>query len=73
MDLGGAPYAYTPFCDTNTDMEGFRFWKQVGLCEWWWWGGGGKRVAQLVGAVTGVGEGMDQRAGLANCAEPRFT
>ncbi|KAL4857496.1 UDP-glucose:glycoprotein glucosyltransferase [Chlorella vulgaris] len=28
MDLGGAPYAYTPFCDTNTDMEGFRFWKQ---------------------------------------------
>lgn len=27
-DLQGAPYAYTPFCDTNTDMEGFRFWKQ---------------------------------------------
>lgn len=28
MDMGGAPYAYTPFCDTNTDMDGFRFWKQ---------------------------------------------
>ena len=24
----GAPYAYTPFCDNNKDMEGFRFWKQ---------------------------------------------
>lgn len=28
FDLGGAPYGYTPFCDSNTDMEGFRFWKQ---------------------------------------------
>merc|ERR1712241_1224263 len=28
MDLKGAPYGYTPFCDSNTDMEGFRFWKQ---------------------------------------------
>lgn len=28
MDLGGAPYAYTPFCDSNTETEGFRFWKQ---------------------------------------------
>jgi len=27
MDLEGAPYAYTPFCDSRTDMEGFRFWK----------------------------------------------
>ncbi|CAB4060497.1 HUGT [Lepeophtheirus salmonis] len=27
MDLGGAPYGYTPFCDSNKDMEGFRFWK----------------------------------------------
>jgi len=27
-DLDGAPYAYTPFCDTNTDMDGFRFWNQ---------------------------------------------
>ncbi|KAL6776424.1 hypothetical protein ACKKBG_A21060 [Auxenochlorella protothecoides x Auxenochlorella symbiontica] len=26
-DLQGAPYAYTPFCDTNKEMEGFRFWK----------------------------------------------
>jgi len=28
FDLGGAPYGYTPFCDSNEDMEGFRFWKQ---------------------------------------------
>jgi UDP-glucose:glycoprotein glucosyltransferase len=28
LDLGGAPYGYTPFCDSNTAMEGFRFWKQ---------------------------------------------
>lgn len=28
MDLKGAPYGYTPFCDSNKDMEGFRFWKQ---------------------------------------------
>lgn len=27
MDLDGAPYAYTPFCDSREDMEGFRFWK----------------------------------------------
>ena len=24
LDLGGAPYGYTPFCDSNEDMEGFR-------------------------------------------------
>lgn len=24
----GAPYAYTPFCDSNEETEGFRFWKQ---------------------------------------------
>ncbi|KAG7199513.1 hypothetical protein KM043_014130 [Ampulex compressa] len=28
MKLGGAPYAYTPFCDSRTEMDGFRFWKQ---------------------------------------------
>ncbi|GAQ80221.1 UDP-glucose:glycoprotein glucosyltransferase [Klebsormidium nitens] len=28
MDLKGAPLAYTPFCDNNKDMDGFRFWKQ---------------------------------------------
>jgi hypothetical protein len=28
MDLQGAPYAYTPFCDSNKAVEGFRFWKQ---------------------------------------------
>lgn len=27
LDLGGAPYGYTPFCDSRTEMEGFRFWK----------------------------------------------
>ena len=28
MDLDGAPYAFTPMCDSNPDTEGFRFWKQ---------------------------------------------
>jgi len=28
MDLQGAPYAYTPFCDDKRDIDGFRFWKQ---------------------------------------------
>ena len=23
----GAPYAYTPFCDNNKEMDEFRFWK----------------------------------------------
>jgi UDP-glucose:glycoprotein glucosyltransferase len=27
IDLKGAPYAYTPFCDSNPAMDGFRFWK----------------------------------------------
>jgi len=27
MDLHGASLGYTPFCDSNTDTEGFRFWK----------------------------------------------
>mmetsp|Transcript_32457 Transcript_32457/g.79034 ORF Transcript_32457/g.79034 Transcript_32457/m.79034 type:complete len:1653 (-) Transcript_32457:377-5335(-) len=26
MDLKGAPYGYTPFCNTNTATNGFRFW-----------------------------------------------
>eukprot|EP01083_Nonionella_stella_P059930 156778_1 len=26
MDLKGAPYAYTPFCDSNKATKGFRFW-----------------------------------------------
>lgn len=28
MDLGGAPYAFTPFCESRKEMDGFRFWKQ---------------------------------------------
>jgi UDP-glucose:glycoprotein glucosyltransferase len=28
IDLQGAPYGFTPFCDSNADVEGFRFWKQ---------------------------------------------
>ncbi|KAL3319194.1 UDP-glucose:glycoprotein glucosyltransferase 2 [Cichlidogyrus casuarinus] len=28
LDLEGAPYGYTPFCDSRKEMEGFRFWKQ---------------------------------------------
>ncbi|KAI9872733.1 MAG: hypothetical protein M1830_001244 [Pleopsidium flavum] len=27
-DLQGAPYAFTPMCDSRAEMEGFRFWKQ---------------------------------------------
>lgn len=27
FDLGGAPYGFTPMCDSRTEMEGFRFWK----------------------------------------------
>ena len=27
-DLGGAPYGFTPMCDSRVEMEGFRFWKQ---------------------------------------------
>lgn len=27
-DVGqGAPYGYTPFCDNNKEMDGFRFWR----------------------------------------------
>ncbi|KAF2876682.1 UDP-glucose:glyco protein glucosyltransferas-like protein [Massariosphaeria phaeospora] len=26
-DLEGAPYGFTPMCDSRTEMEGFRFWK----------------------------------------------
>ena len=25
MNMKGAPYGYTPFCDSNKDMEGFRY------------------------------------------------
>jgi len=27
LDLEGAPYGYTPFCESRTDMDGYRFWK----------------------------------------------
>lgn len=27
-DLKEAPYGFTPMCDSRTEMEGFRFWKQ---------------------------------------------
>jgi UDP-glucose:glycoprotein glucosyltransferase len=27
MDIGGAPYAYTPFCDSRQETEGYRFWR----------------------------------------------
>ena len=35
MDLKGRTYAYTPFCDSNTEMEGYRFWKQVAPLSRW--------------------------------------
>ncbi|KAI4296235.1 hypothetical protein L6164_036209 [Bauhinia variegata] len=28
MDLKGRPLAYTPFCDNNKEMDGYRFWGQ---------------------------------------------
>ncbi|KAL4351246.1 hypothetical protein GQ457_06G002620 [Hibiscus cannabinus] len=28
MDIKGRPFAYTPFCDNNKDMDGYRFWRQ---------------------------------------------
>ena len=28
LDLKGAPYGFTPMCNSRTEMEGFRFWKQ---------------------------------------------
>ena len=31
MNLNGAPYAYTPFCNSNKDVEGYRFWRK----GWW--------------------------------------
>ena len=27
LDLHGAPYAYTPFCDSRKDMLGYQFWR----------------------------------------------
>ncbi|NXE89932.1 UGGG2 glucosyltransferase, partial [Menura novaehollandiae] len=27
LDLSGAPYGYTPFCDSRKEMDGYRFWK----------------------------------------------
>ncbi|KAJ1918379.1 killer toxin resistant protein [Tieghemiomyces parasiticus] len=31
LDLQGAPYGYTPFCDNRPEMDRFRFWK-----DGWW-------------------------------------
>ncbi|XP_053419281.1 UDP-glucose:glycoprotein glucosyltransferase 2 [Nycticebus coucang] len=28
FNLDGAPYGYTPFCDSRTEMDGYRFWKK---------------------------------------------
>lgn len=27
LNLEGAPYGYTPFCDSRREMDGYRFWK----------------------------------------------
>uniref|UniRef100_A0AAY4APQ1 UDP-glucose ceramide glucosyltransferase-like 1 n=1 Tax=Denticeps clupeoides TaxID=299321 RepID=A0AAY4APQ1_9TELE len=27
FDLEGAPYGYTPFCDSRREMDGYRFWR----------------------------------------------
>lgn len=34
LDLHGAPYGYTPMCDSRVEVEGFRFWKQGFWKEW---------------------------------------
>lgn len=31
MDIKGRPLAYTPFCDNNKEMDGYRFWRQVNI------------------------------------------
>ena len=28
LDLKGRVYGYTPFCESRTEMDGFRFWKK---------------------------------------------
>ena len=27
MDLQGAPYGFTPFCESREEIKGFRFWQ----------------------------------------------
>lgn len=34
LDLHGAPYGYTPMCDSRPEVEGFRFWKQGFWKDW---------------------------------------
>jgi hypothetical protein len=34
LDLNGAPYGYTPMCDSRAEVEGFRFWKQGFWKDW---------------------------------------
>jgi UDP-glucose:glycoprotein glucosyltransferase len=34
MDFQGAPYAFTPFCDSRKETESFRFWKQGYWQNW---------------------------------------
>ena len=34
LDLQGAPYGYTPMCDSRTELEGFRFWKTGFWKDW---------------------------------------
>ncbi|KAK2109211.1 UDP-glucose:glycoprotein glucosyltransferase 1 [Saguinus oedipus] len=31
FNLDGAPYGYTPFCDSRREMDGYRFWKSGAL------------------------------------------
>lgn len=36
MDIKGRPLAYTPFCDNNREMDGYRFWRQVYINLFLW-------------------------------------
>ncbi|XP_075911294.1 UDP-glucose:glycoprotein glucosyltransferase 1-like isoform X6 [Petromyzon marinus] len=37
LDLEGAPYGYTPFCESRREMDGYRFW-EVGILGQPSWG-----------------------------------
>lgn len=53
MPLQKAPYAYTPFCDNNKEMDEFRFWK------------GGFWASHLMVGVVRGGSGAEPSEGLA--------
>ena len=57
MDLRGAPYGYTPFCDSRKETDGFRFWKQG-----WWASHLQGRPYHIRYVDAGGGAGRERRA-----------